>query len=482
MDTVSHDRPVYHRKLFLWLVVYSVLLVGGFAVFQYSREKKFKAEVLDGRLQLFNDRVLHAVEREGTPPDAAVASAFKPYHGLRVSIIDLEGSVVYDNALDGTSMSNHLDRKEVVRAMKSGEGFAVRHSDETDIEYFYSARRGTRYIVRSAVPYTVSLAGVLEADHTFLWVVAAITLVMCVAGYFATRRLGQTVTRLNRFAERAERGERITGEEAFPHDELGEISNHIVRLYARLQRAIADRDREHEAALAAEQEKSRIKRRLTNNINHELKTPVAAMQACLETLISHKDLPEAKRDEFIERCYAANGRLRLLLADVSVITRMEDGGGAIATETVNLRALVEEICAEYAPAARERGMKIRDLLDGDCVLRGNGALLESLFRNLIDNALAYSGATTLDIEILREDAGSVTLSVSDNGSGVAAEHLPRLFERFYRVDRGRSRDSGGTGLGLAIVKNAVAWHGGTIAARNRSGGGLVLTFTLSKNK
>lgn len=118
-----------------------------------------------------------------------------------------------------------------------------------------------------------------------------VTVLMCIIGYFVTRRVGLHISRLRLFAEKAERGERIYDTEPFPHDELGDISNHIVRLYARLQQAITDRDREHRSALHEEQEKIRIKKQLTNNINHELKTPVAAMQVCLETLIDHPDLP-----------------------------------------------------------------------------------------------------------------------------------------------------------------------------------------------
>lgn len=133
--------------------------------------------------------------------------------------------------------------------------------------------KGDGIIVRSAVPYSVSLREVLAADWEFLWFMLGVTLLMSIAAYFTTRRLGHNITRLNEFAERAERGERIDERETFPHDELGDISNHIIRLYARLQRTTADRDREHALALHEEQEKIRIKKQLTNNINHELKTP-----------------------------------------------------------------------------------------------------------------------------------------------------------------------------------------------------------------
>ena len=305
-----------------------------------------------------------------------------------------------------------------------------------------------------------------------------VTIVMCIIGFFATRRVGRHVERLNQFAEMAERGERIFDTEPFPNDELGNISGNIVRLYARLQQAIADRDRQHRIALHEQQEKHRIKRQLTNNINHELKTPVASMQVCLETLIQHKNLPEEKRNEFIARCYAANERLRKLLADVSVITRMEDGGGTIERTPVNICDIASEICSEYDIMAKEKGVVISNGITYGQPITGNASLLESVFRNLIDNALAYSGANHIELKQKDTDNGYLSIVVADNGSGVAPEHLPHLFERFYRIDKGRSRQVGGTGLGLSIVRNAVAWHGGTITVENRREGGLAFTFTL----
>ena len=303
---------------------------------------------------------------------------------------------------------------------------------------------------------------------------------MCIIGFFATRRVGHHIERLNRFAESAERGERIFNTEPFPHDELGDISNNIVRLYARLQQAISDRDREHRLALHEQAEKIRIKRQLTNNMNHELKTPVASRQVCLETLMSHKNLSEEKRDEFVARCYAANERLRKLLADISVITRMEDGGENIRKEPVNITELLSEICDEYKEIAAEKGVEITTRLYCDGSISGNASLLSSIFRNLIDNALAYSGGTVIDIKAENTDTEYLTISLADNGCGVPPEHLPRLFERFYRIDKGRSRQAGGTGLGLSIVRNAVLWHGGTIKVENRPSGGLTFTFTLRK--
>ena len=474
----SWSKPTYHRRLFLWLIACLWSMVLCFAAFQYHRERRFKAEELNIRLQMLNESLLEAIGQSDT---VAHLGELPPIEGLRISVIDLRGRVIYDNSLDSLPAKNHLERTEIAEALRNGSGYTIRrHSESTGQTYFYSARRGGNRIVRTAVPYSVSLRVLLRADYGFLWFMIGVTTAMSLLGYFATRRVGLHISRLNRFAEKAECGERIFDTEPFPHDELGDISNHIVRLYAQLQQAVTDRDREHRLALHAEKERIRIKRQLTNNINHELKTPVAAMRACLETLMVHKDLAPERRDEFMARCYANSERLTNLLNDVALITRMEDGGEAIGKSEVDLREIVAEVCDDFAPTAQNRGIGIVNAVTEPLRIAGNAALLASVFRNLLDNALAYSGCSRIAIRTVASDDETVALSVDDDGCGVAEEHLPRLFERFYRVDKGRSRQAGGTGLGLSIVRNAVLWHGGDITVENRPGGGLVFYLTLSR--
>ena len=167
-----------------------------------------------------------------------------------------------------------------------------RQSASDGREYFYSATRGERVIVRTAIPYSSSLRELLRADWDFIGFMILISLIISVVSYFATRKLGKNIERLNLFAEKAEKGESFDEDELFPNDELGSISNHIVQLYTQLQQTIKDRDIAYEARLCEEQEKIRIKKELTNNINHELKTPVASIQVCLETLLSGINLSE----------------------------------------------------------------------------------------------------------------------------------------------------------------------------------------------
>ncbi|WP_418982073.1 sensor histidine kinase [Alistipes sp.] len=481
MATALRHRLSYHRRLFLLLVAFSWTLVACFIAFQYGREKQFKAERLDARLQLYNLRLLDALAA-GVHPAEAAARGDQPYDDLRVTIIDRTGRVIFDNSLDTLPGSNHLDRPEVIAAIDGGTGFTVRrHSRSTHHTYFYSAMRGPEVIVRTAVPYSVTLREVLTADRRFLWFMLGVTLLMSVAAFFATRRLGHNIVRLREFARRAERGEPIADAPAFPHDELGAISEHIVRLYARLQQTAADRDREHAAALHEEQEKIRIKKQLTNNINHELKTPVAAIRGYLETLLAAPGPAPERRREFLEKSLAQTERLRRLLADVATITRLDDASHVIRKERLVLNDVIGEAVADLSLRPADERLRVHLDLPHPIEMTGSPTLLGSVFRNLTDNAAAYSGGRDLYIRLLADDAERCTLLFADNGIGVGEEHLPHLFERFYRIDKGRSRKLGGTGLGLAIVRNAVALHDGAITVRNRERGGLEFIITLRKN-
>ena len=477
----SNYRFSYHLRLFALLIFVSWAMVACFIGYQYYREKHIKVESIDNMLQLNNSHILDVIDTQSAGIEE-LKRLDLPQKDLRITVLDLKGNILHDNAANGDAVKeNHLSRPEIAAALKDGKGYTVQRLSQTvDETYFYSATKGKNYVVRSAVPYNHSLKQLLSSDGTFLWIMIGITLVFSLISYFITKRAGQVIRRLNDFAARAEKGERIYADDAFPNNELGSISSHIVRLYSRLQEANLERDRQHEIALHEEQEKIRIKRQLTNNINHELKTPVAAIQVCLETVLEHPELDEVKKNDFLQRCYENTARLRSLLDDVSLITRMEDGSQAIDMTTLNLAETIQDAVDESKLAHPDSNMAINvEMPQGETAVKGNASILQSVFRNLIDNAIAYSGGTEIDINVA--DIGEyISVTFSDNGVGVEDSHLPHLFERFYRIDKGRSRKLGGTGLGLSIVKNAVILHGGTIEAVNRRGGGLEFRFSIKK--
>ena len=448
--------------------------------FQFLREKEYKSELLSAQLQLYNRQLLETIE-DGLPFEEFIETYSKPYEDLRVSVITLTGAVIYDNMISIDSLDNHRQRHEIAEALKNGSGYHIgRQSVSDGREYFYSATKGDRVVVRTAIPYSPSLKELLKADWDFLGLMIILSLVTSTLAYFATRRLGKNIERLNRFAAKAEKGESFDEDQLFPNDELGSISNHIVHLYAQWQQTIKDRDIAHEAALREEQEKIRIKRQLTNNINHELKTPVASIQVCLETLLSGINLSEEKRQELIGRCYTNNERLRRLLGDVSLITRMEDGSQLIGKESVVINNIINEIAEELEIMPEEERFMLHTDFNEQVIVDGNLSLIGSIFRNLTENAIAYSGGKNIYISLIENNEDMCRICFEDDGCGVEEKQLMRIFERFYRIDKGRSRQMGGTGLGLAIVKHAVQFHGGTISVANRQNGGLSFVFSLKK--
>jgi len=233
--------------------------------------------------------------------------------------------------------------------------------------------------------------------------------------------------------------------------------------------------------ITQKEEETRLKRQLTQNIAHELKTPVSSIQGYMETIIANPDLPTDKLKSFVERSYLQSQRLSELLRDISTLTRMDEAPQMLEKEETNLSRLMEQIAGEAEAELSMKDIHLKIDIDPELSVKGNASLLYSIFRNLMDNAMAYAGDhVEIGISCFRNDTDRCYFSFYDTGVGIAEEHLNRIFERFYRVDKGRSRKLGGTGLGLAIVKNAVQLHGGTISAKNRPEGGLEFVFSLLK--
>ncbi len=254
----------------------------------------------------------------------------------------------------------------------------------------------------------------------------------------------------------------------------------ISRLYNTLNESLNQLSEEHEENLRQEQEKIRIKRQLTNNINHELKTPICSILGYLEMINGNENLDINTTRTFVKKSYDQAERLRQLLMDLSTITRIEEAADMVECESVDLSRLIEDVVDDTIPQAQQNNIDVRSVVDDGVVISGNHTLLYSIFRNLVDNAVAYSGGRQVTIQLVRSDYTYHYFKVEDNGIGVDEKHLPYIFERFYRVDKGRSRKMGGTGLGLSIVKNAVLFHGGQIVAQTSRSGGLEFLFSLRK--
>lgn len=580
----------FSRKLFFTVTALFLIFATIFISFQYQREKEFKIGLLNSKLQNCNDWINYSITehtQEGIDKFPQPIDQFG-LKGLRLTVIDLNGEVLYDSDEPHTT-SNHLQRKEVAEAIRNGSGYDVRRTSEsTGITYFYSATRYNDYVVRTALPYDTHLAEILQIAPKYIWVTIIIVLILVFVIYKATHRLSISINNLRNFAIQVDRNKPYDYEailDTFSNDELGEISQHIIQIYQRLhdtkealyiereklithlqtareglgvftkekkeilvnplftqysniisdynlettegifnvpelepitrfihkvqQHPQGKEEKRMDVAITKdgrcftvacsifqdlsfeisindvtqEEEQGQLKRQLTQNIAHELKTPVSSIQGYLETIVTNKNIPAEKVDVFLQRCYEQSNRLSRLLRDISALTRMDEAANMLEIERIDITELVKKIIDEVALEIDEKHITVINSLKNDIHIRGNYSLIYSIFRNLMDNAIAYAGNNIrITLNCFREDESLYYFSFADTGVGIGSAHLQRLFERFYRVDKGRSRKLGGTGLGLAIVKNAVLIHGGNISAKSSQGGGLEFIFTLAKER
>ncbi len=466
---MSLGKKLYASVLSAFVIFAAILIL-----FQQNREKAYRQEALNSRLQEYNFRMYCGMAKGLAARDAAdslVAHACDV--NLRITVVKNDGQVYFDNKDSVPSlMDNHLERKEISQALESGTGHDCdRQSKTLNRKYFYSATYfpTDSIVVRTALPYDADLTNMLRGDPLYLWFTLGVLAILTAILWRFLNRLAVNISKLRAFANSIGKdGElRKEGDGQFPNDELGYVANKIVKLYDKLQETRRQQDI--------------LKRQLTQNIAHELKTPVASIHGYIETLLSNPDMDRETHKQFMERCYAQTNRLASLIQDISTLNRLDNADNTHSFESVSINAIVDNIRKETDLQLEGKGMRFANNLPQGVTINGDKSLVYSIFRNLTDNAIAYAGhSATIELRA-HETRQSWFFEFSDNGIGVADEHLPRLFERFYRVDKGRSRSNGGTGLGLAIVKNAVAVHGGTIKVTNRKGGGLTFLFSLRKH-
>lgn len=429
IKNLSQKRPIILLLIFTWGIVVCFVLLG------YFRERRSNVELLDSSLYQFNLRVAEGY-LNGKDITMLKFYNFDNSDTARVTILDLKGNTLYESDKGRLPLSNYSIHSEVADAIANGRGQSFgRYAINSDIEYFFSAVRVDNIIFRSALPYNSSISKLLEPEREFILYIIGITALMSVVGITTIKRL------------------RISAETI---------------------------EAQHNEAIHNQSEMIRIKKQLTNNINHELKTPISAIYGYLETIINNPDLDQSIKDQFIQKSYKQSLRLIDLLKDISEITKMDEASINYQMDKVSMKEVLDEILSGLSMELAQSNIRVNYDIPPKVVLMGNRSLVHSMFSNLITNAISYSGAR--DIFISVEDRGDshYYITLYDNGIGVESKHLPHLFERFYRIDKGRSRKLGGTGLGLAIVKNAVNLHGGTISASTHLSGGLMFKFSMRK--
>lgn len=455
--------------------------------YQYKREADYRAQVFNEELSLIDNRIIDAYEHNANlrPFMAFVQQFFEgsKFEGVRISVYDLSGEherLLYSLGIPIPYQLDEIDFERKITDEDGGD--IVLGNDFDESTYYYSGISSSdgKIVVRTAMPYNKKIHDALNIDSTVWLVMLACFLLTMIITYFSLKRLTRSVTLLKDFAYRAATGIHFTGVDKFPSNELGEISREIITLYRERGNAIELINKERKVAIHAIEEKVRVTRQMAQNINHEIKTPVGIVRGYLESILSDPNMDEETRTRFLQRMLQNIERLSALLNDVSTITRLENGGDKIAVEMVDMHDLVYQVDNDISVNNFSGGMKFNFDVPIGCCITGNYSLVYGMICGLIRNSAMHSGGTQIGLKLISESDRYYVFSFYDNGTGVDEEHIPHLFERFYRVDAGRSRKAGGTGLGLPIVKSTVMLMGGTISVHNRSTGGLEFIFTFPK--
>lgn len=482
----------YQWRLFLPLATILCIVFGLIIYYQYKREADYRAQIFGSELEMIDNRILNAYDEDVNLRTFLnfIQKFFKGsvFEGVRVSVY-FDGQLQYslgtpipiDN--DGLTLRGYgLDNSPTEGSERKIIAGRTVGSDEDGNRYLFSKTKSSdgRVTVRTAMPYSDNVHDAIDVDTTVWLVIIGCLLTTLLVTYYFTSILSRNVVLLKDFAYRATTGGRFSGEDKFPRNELGEISREIIKLYRERLKAMELIKKERKIAINAIEGKVKITRQLTNNINHEIKTPVGIIRGYLESIIADPEMDTATRNRFLDRMLMNVERLTDLLNDVSTMTRLENGADMIAVEKIDMHDLVYQIESDLPANNLSGNLEFSFDIPFECNVSGNYNLIQGMICGLIRNAALHSGGTEIGLRMISENKRFYVFSFYDNGNGVSSEHIPHLFERFYRVDTGRSRKMGGTGLGLPIVKSTIISLGGTISVHNRSTGGLEFIFTLPK--
>ncbi|MCI7181573.1 MAG: ATP-binding protein [Schaedlerella sp.] len=352
----------------------------------------------------------------------------------RVTLIGGDGSVIYDSRQTASEMENHKNRQEVKAAMKSGTGEAVRMSDSLKEEmYYYAVKLDDGNILRVARTMDSLVGTALQILLPMILVAAVMAAVAYWISHLQTKRLIKPINELD-----------------LEHP----LENAVYEELTPLLQAIDRQNKEKDAV-------SNLRKEFSANVSHELKTPLTSISGYAEIMMDGLVRPQ-DISKFSERIYREARRLIVLVEDIIKLSKLDEGGVGLERETVDLYSLSREIINRLSPQAKEKNVRI--FLEGEYVtVYGIRQILDEMIYNLCENAVKYNiegGAVTV---WAGDTLQGPKIVVSDTGIGIPKEHQERIFERFYRVDKSHSKETGGTGLGLSIVKHGALLHGAKIS-------------------
>lgn len=477
-----------HRLIFVHLFMLLTVTIAGGLIISYQLEDYFEGRLFQELKRHVGEvEYLLAVGAFGTESLANSYDVLVKYAqtvNARLTLIDSLGVVLFESGISMDSLrfvENHGARPEVQMAAREGIGGAQRLSVTVKKRLFYAAKKvSPRYRTAGLlqgvefVRLSVRLEEVEAVLRDLRWKIfgggGLALLLIAVVSYWASSKLMAPIQRLARVAESVKRGDMEAHFEPESQDEIGELSELLNDMLAKLRDDVKQM-----------RKLQTMRSQFLGNVSHELSTPIFAVQGYLETLLDDKVKDEKTQKAFIEKAYRQTQRLNNLLTDLIDISRIETGEMKMSIRYFELSEWLSRQVAELQPTAQHNDITLV-LVSGQSNVNvlGDRERLAQVLTNLVENAIKYN-VSHGRVEVgFKDFMDEVEIFVSDTGRGIPEEHLARIFERFYRVDRERSRAVGGTGLGLAIVKHIVEAHDSRVHVHSKVGKGSTFSFRLKK--
>jgi two-component system phosphate regulon sensor histidine kinase PhoR len=395
---------------------------------------------------------------------------------LRITVIDKDGRVLGDSEEQPSLMENHSDRTEVIETIKTGFGQSTRFSDTLGINMKYVAVRadqGDRIlgIVRFALPLSRVQPEIRIIYRVVLFGTIAAVIIALIVAYFVSRSITLPIRQVKETARQIARGDFSRRVRIKSRGELRELAESLNTMADELQQKMENLKR-----------LDRVRTDFVANVSHELKTPLTLIKGYIETLQNKAINDKEKSARFISIIKEHSDRLGYIIDDLLSLSEVELSRDCVNRTEFDLKEVIDEISLGFGQALAEKNQSLTVRTHGnDFSIQADRNKVEQVFANLIDNSIKYTKESgRIEISLYEEDQ-TVRVTVKDNGIGIPKEHRHRVFERFYRVDKARSRELGGTGLGLSIVKHIVLAHNGNIAIESEPNKGTTVSVTFPKN-
>ena len=449
----------YQYHLILYFLLALSVMALAFVIFSYNVDINYNLKTKKTGLIMYNDIAYKAI-CNNTPYDSIPLPA-----RVRVSILDTNYSVIYDN-FNINQVVEKVLREDFEIAKKYVSSTLLRKANTIDAHFLFYVKKYPDFYLRTALECDEEILRNVKSEQRYIYLIAFLFILLAVIIFYVTRRLTKPINALNQFINIVNSPNRDFSKIKFQNDELGEVVKRIIETYQRYE------------------ETKLYKEQMSHNVAHELKTPVTAIRAYLETILNSPDMGRETFSKFVEKAYSQSMRLSSLISDVSTLNKLDEKSDSFKNEDVVISQCLKEVLNELGYKIEANNIEFVSLISTNLRLNGCYTLIYSLFKNLIDNSIEHGGKNititlSAGINQIPGDGGyRIDFTYTDTGKGIPPENLPRIFERFYRIEEGRTRKTGGCGLGLAIVQNAILYHRGEVTVDNRPEGGVIFKFHL----